>query len=286
MQLCKVQVGPGVSRVGVVENGQVRLLLGDHPPNLLTHILHSEHPRQRVQELLSNSKATLALEDLYLLPPLDQQEVWAAGVTYKRSEEARREESEGGASLYERVYMAARPELFFKATANRVVGPLDKVRIRKDSTWNVPEPELALVLTPQLKLVGYTLANDMSSRDIEGENPLYLPQAKLYEASCALGPVITFAEDIADPRQIVLRMVIEREGKPIVEGSTEIGAMKRTFADLIHWLGRDNVFPSGVILLTGTGIVPPNDFTLRVGDVVHIEGTGLGRLTNIVERRV
>jgi 2-dehydro-3-deoxy-D-arabinonate dehydratase len=217
------------------------------------------------------------------LPPIDSQEVWAAGVTYKRSREARERESVGAARFYDMVYTAERPELFFKATPRRVLGPLDPVRIRKDSRWSVPEPEVALVLSPDLRIVGYTLGNDMSSRDIEGENPLYLPQAKVYHGSCAIGPVITLAANFPPPDQVVIRLTIRRGGVEVFDGSTRLSAMARSFQDLVSWLGRENMFPDGVILLTGTGIVPPDDFTLASGDVIAIEATGLGRLVNTVE---
>jgi 2-dehydro-3-deoxy-D-arabinonate dehydratase len=204
-------------------------------------------------------------------------------VTYKRSEEARKRESTGAAQFYDLVYKAPRPELFFKATSHRVVGPGARVHIRKDSKWSVPEPELALVLNPKLQLVGYTLGNDMSARDIEGENPLYLPQAKVYDHCCALGPLITLADAIANPQHITIRLSIIRRGEPVFEGQTSVAQMARSFADLIGWLGRENSFPHGVILLTGTGIVPPDDFTLQPGDLINIDATGIGRLTNVVE---
>ncbi|MCS6977248.1 MAG: fumarylacetoacetate hydrolase family protein [Gemmatales bacterium] len=287
MQLCKVQWLSGETRVGVVSDGHVRFLdLEDYPGiHTLSDILHDENPASLARELVDDRSQHWPISDLTLLPPIDRQEVWAAGVTYKRSEEARKKESAGAGQFYDLVYRAARPELFFKATPHRVVGDRGRVRIRADSRWSVPEPELALVLNPQLKLVGYTIGNDMSARDIEGENPLYLPQAKVYDACCALGPVITLADSIADPREIQIRLTIDRAGERVFEGSTRISEMARTFADLIAWLGRDNSFPHGVVLLTGTGIVPPDDFTLRPGDIIHIDATGIGRLTNIVEQR-
>jgi len=218
-----------------------------------------------------------------LLPPVDQQEVWAAGVTYKRSREARERESAGAARFYDLVYNAARPELFLKATPRRVVGPGAAVRIRRDSRWNVPEPELALVVSPQMKIVGYTIGNDMSSRDIEGENPLYLPQAKVYDGSCSLGPVVTLAATMPPPEHVTIRLTITRGGAVVFEGSTSLSAMKRSFEDLVSWLGRENSFPDGVILLTGTGIVPPDHFTLERGDDIAIDITNIGTLRNWVE---
>ena len=182
------------------------------------------------------------------------------------------------------MYTAARPELFFKSTPGRVSGPGDRVRVRRDSRWSVPEPELALVISPRLKIVGYTVGNDMSARDIEGENPLYLPQAKVYDHSCALGPVITLTGGMPPLDQVSIYLIIERRGGKVFEGTTNLGAMARTLEDLVQWLGRDNSFPHGAILLTGTGIVPPDDFALAAGDLVSIDITGIGRLTNLVEQ--
>ena len=196
MQLCKVRRPSGETAVGVLEAGRVRLLDGSQT---LSGVLHSDDPAGLARSLLKAGDAGVAVESVALLAPLDDQEVWAAGVTYKRSREARERESAGAARFYDLVYNAARPELFFKAPARRVVGPGGAVRIRRDSRWSVPEPELALVVSPTLKIVGYTIGNDMSSRDIEGENPLYLPQAKFYDGACALGPAVTLAGDLPPP---------------------------------------------------------------------------------------
>ncbi len=217
---------------------------------------------------------------LRLRAPIDQQEVWAAGVTYKRSQTARMEESEAAASCYDRVYRSPRPELFLKATPHRVSGPQEPLRIRTDATWNVPEPELTLVINSRLELVGYTVGNDMSSRDIEGDNPLYLPQAKVYNQCCGLGPCITLPEGMPDRAQIGIGLKIIRHNETAFSGHTSIAEMARTFEDLIGWLGRDNSFPNGVFLLTGTGIVPESDFTLQPGDVVSIHIDGIGELRN------
>jgi 2-dehydro-3-deoxy-D-arabinonate dehydratase len=214
--------------------------------------------------------------------PLDRQEVWAAGVTYLRSKEARMEESEGGGSFYDRVYAAERPELFLKATPSRVVGPEESIRIRRDAVWNVPEPEVAVVISAALKIVGYTVGNDVSSRDIEGENPLYLPQAKVYRQCCALGPYILLAEEGRGHRNFDVRLTIERRGEQIFGGETSTAQMKRRFDELVAYLGRENLFPDGAFLLTGTGIVPPDSFTLQAGDVVRIEVPGIGTLCNPV----
>lgn len=216
------------------------------------------------------------------LAPVDLQEVWAAGVTYERSRDARREEAVDGGDVYARVYAAERPELFFKARGERVIGPHGTVGIRRDSAWNVPEPELALVMNPALEIVGITVGNDVSSRDIEGANPLYLPQAKVYTASCALGPAILLrpiAHEAAWP-EAAIRLKITRAGVVAFDGETHTRRIKRTMADLLGYLGRSATFPDGAALLTGTGVVPPNEFTLAVGDEVAITIDGIGTLTN------
>jgi 2-dehydro-3-deoxy-D-arabinonate dehydratase len=284
MQLCKVRCNGGPIEVGVLSGELVHLLRFDPAggPRSLSDLLHADDPGSLVRSLRA-SAATVSREAVTFLPPLDAQEVWAAGVTYKRSKQAREEESKGAARFYDMVYTAPRPELFFKATARRVVGSGAAVHIRRDARWSVPEPEVALVVSPQLKIVGYTIGNDMSSRDIEGENPLYLPQAKVYDGSCALGPVITLASDLPPREQVAIRLAIIRAGAVVFEGQTSLAAMARTFEDLVSWLGRDNSFPDGVILLTGTGIVPPDDFTLASGDEIAIEVTGIGELRNKVQ---
>lgn len=219
-----------------------------------------------------------------VLPPIVSQEVWAAGVTYYRSRTARIEESQdaGGGDFYDRVYTAERPELFFKATPHRVAGPGAKVRIRKDSKWNVPEPELALVITRDARIVGYTIGNDMSSRDIEGLNPLYLPQAKCYDKSCGLGPCVYVSESML-PAATEIKMRIKRDGNTVFDGQTALTQLKRTPDSLVEFLYRDNSFPSGCVLLTGTGIVPPDDFTLQQADEIEIEIDAIGTLVNVVE---
>jgi 2-dehydro-3-deoxy-D-arabinonate dehydratase len=286
MQLCKVRQSDGSIAVGQIIDGQVHFLDPAHAPGIgsLSDILHADNPAGLVSRLVDIRAGGVPLGAVTLLPPIDRQEVWAAGVTYKRSREARERESVGAARFYDLVYTAARPELFFKATPQRVVGPGGVVRVRRDSRWSVPEPELALVISPKLKLVGYTIGNDMSARDIEGENPLYLPQAKVYDHSCALGPVVTLASAMPPMAQVTIRLTIERGGNKAFEATTSPGAMARTFDDLIDWLGRDNSFPHGAVLLTGTGIVPPDDFTLRAADRVIIDITGIGQLTNVVEQ--
>ena len=216
----------------------------------------------------------------HLLAPIHNQEVWAAGVTYLRSRDARMEESKDGGTVYDRVYAADRPELFFKATPHRVVGSDGVVRIRSDSKWNVPEPEVTLAINRDGNIFGYTIGNDMSSRDIEGENPLYLPQAKVYTASCGLGPGLVVRDPL--PPETAISLSIRREGKEAFAGKTALNQMKRTFPELAGWLVRDNDFPHGCYLLTGTGLVPPNEFTLAPGDEILISIAGLGTLRNIV----
>jgi 2-dehydro-3-deoxy-D-arabinonate dehydratase len=282
MQLCKLQLESGETRVGIVLDDHVQLLLA---MSSLSDLLHSNDPAALAADLVDEEAKKLPLDEITLLAPIDQQEVWAAGVTYKRSQEARERESVGAARFYDQVYSADRPELFWKANPQRVVGPGGRVHIRRDSKWSVPEPELALVISPHLRIVGFTIGNDMSARDIEGENPLYLPQAKVYDNCCALGPVITLADSMPPADQVSIRLSIERNGAKAFEGATRLSAMARTLPDLVSWLGREASFPQGVILLTGTGIVPPDDFTLMVGDHIAIDITGIGRLTNWVDRR-
>ena len=219
-----------------------------------------------------------------LLAPIGTQEIWAAGVTYMRSKSARMEESKdaGGGSFYDRVYDAERPELFFKSVASRVAGPGKNVRIRKDSNWNVPEPELTLMISSSGKIIGYTIGNDMSSRDIEGQNPLYLPQAKTYDFSAAIGPCIYLTEALL-PVNTKIEIDIERSFKTVFSGEVEINQIKRKFTELTEFLFRETTFPVGCLLMTGTGIVPPNDFTLNVGDVIKIRIENIGKLVNKVE---
>jgi 2-dehydro-3-deoxy-D-arabinonate dehydratase len=245
----------------------------------------------------SVGRVALALADLYaaaddaptlnpaevtLLPPVDTQEVWAAGVTYLRSRAARQEEAVDGGDVYARVYEAARPELFFKAHARQVVAHGDAVGIRRDATWNVPEPELALLVNPAMEIVGYTLGNDMSSRDIEGENPLYLPQAKIYNRSCALGPALVLNPLRDGWPDVTIRLTITRAGRQLFAGETHTRHLRRSPTELVEHLGRCLDFPQGALLLTGTGVVPGDDFTLAAGDRIQIDGDGIGSLANPV----
>lgn len=221
-----------------------------------------------------------------LLPPVYSQEIWASGVTYYRSREARMEESKdaGGGDFYDRVYYAERPELFFKSPAYRAVGHGKPVRIRKDSKWDVPEPELTLVITSSGKIVGYTIGNDMSSRSIEGENPLYLPQAKSYDGAAAVGPCVLLTESPLPP-DTTIELQIKRDKKVVFQGKTQINQIKRGFTELVEYLYRETTFPTGCLLMTGTGIVPPDSFTLQEGDGVFITIEPIGKLTNVVEVR-
>jgi 2-dehydro-3-deoxy-D-arabinonate dehydratase len=217
------------------------------------------------------------------LAPIEHQEVWAAGVTYLRSRTARMEEARvpAGARFYDLVYEADRPELFFKSAAWRVKGPGEGVRIRRDATWSVPEPEVALLVSPSGRILGYTAGNDMSSRDIEGENPLYLPQAKVYDGSCSLGPAIVVGS--APGATTGIHLEIRRGGRTAFSGSTTVAQMKRDFQSLVDYLYRETSFPDGCLLLTGTGIVPPDDFTLQSGDETLITVDGAGTLRNVVD---
>ncbi len=217
----------------------------------------------------------------HLLPPLDAQEVWAAGVTYTRSRQARMEESEASADIYARVYDADRPELFFKGTAARIVGPNDRVAVRPDATWTVPEPELTLLLDRRLAVAGYTIGNDLTARDIEAQNPLYLPQAKVWDRCGALGPVVVPAGAL-DPYDLSISCEIRRAGQSIFTGDIRTGALHRRLDDLATYLGRCATFPSGVFLMTGTGIVPPDDVALQGGDEITISIEGIGVLRNVV----
>lgn len=248
----------------------------------LSDILHSEDPIGLSRFLLRPETSPIPTSGVTFLAPVDLQEVWAAGVTYKRSQVARMEESETGADHYDRVYTADRPELFMKAMASRVSGPGAPVRVRSDSNWSVPEPEFTLVINPAGSIVGYTIGNDMSARDIEGENPLYLPQAKVYRQCAAVGPSILLAEGPLDLPSTKIELTIRRDGGELFRGSTDLSQMARGFEDLASWLYREDDFPNGTMMMTGTGIVPDDDMTLENGDEVSIEVTGIGTLTNPV----
>jgi 2-dehydro-3-deoxy-D-arabinonate dehydratase len=228
---------------------------------------------------LADLDSQAAAGDRHLLKPIEHQEVWAAGVTYERSRKARRHESKGS-DIYDRIYAAERPEIFLKATPHRVVGNGETLYIRGDSRWMVPEPELAVLFDPALQVVGYTVANDLSARDIEGENPLYLAQAKIYSRCCAVGPTIILAEHIEDVTDVKIELRILRGGDQVFAGETSTARMTRSIDHLTEFLARDNDFPDGVYLLTGTGVVPPDEFTLDAGDRVVISVEEIGTLSN------
>jgi 2-dehydro-3-deoxy-D-arabinonate dehydratase len=236
----------------------------------------------RLHAAITN-EPTQTFDPITTLAPIVSQEVWAAGVTYFRSRNARIEESKdaGGGDFYDRVYAAERPELFFKATGRRVVGHGQAVRIRSDAKWSVPEPELTLLIGPTGEILGYTVGNDMSSRDIEGENPLYLPQAKIYDGSCALGPCVLLSSEPL-PRSTNIHIEITRQGKCAYTGTTTLAELKREPKELVKYLFRDNTFPEGIFLMTGTGIVPSDDFTLASRDLIRITIDGIGTLENQV----
>ncbi len=241
--------------------------------------------RQLIEEVatLTSAGGPEWLEQQQILAPVGTQEIWAAGVTYLRSKTARMEESRdsGGATFYDKVYEAARPELFFKSVGSKVMGHRQPVRIRKDSTWNVPEPELTLVINSSGTIAGYTIGNDMSSRSIEGENPLYLPQAKVYDGSAAIGPCVLVSDKPLSP-DTVISMFISRQNKIVFEGSVAISQMKRSHQELVDYLYRESSFAGGACLMTGTCVVPDNDFTLAAGDVITIHIEGIGTLVNTV----
>ncbi|MCH2128798.1 MAG: fumarylacetoacetate hydrolase family protein [Pirellulaceae bacterium] len=283
MHLAKFVSPTGAVEFGCIQKDLVHPLASRDPEiQTLQDILESDDPSALLSSLCKSVTETIALDKVRLLPPIDQQEVWAAGVTYKRSKSARMEESEAAASCYDRVYEAERPEIFFKANPHRVVGPDQTIKVRKDSQWNVPEPELTVVINSKHKVVGYTVGNDVSSRDIEGENPLYLPQAKVYDGSCALGPWITLSSVIANPQSLAIALKVARGEATIYEGSTSTSQMARSVEDLVDWLGRENSFPNGTFLMTGTGIVPDSSFSLAPGDTVQIDIEHIGSLTNPV----
>jgi 2-dehydro-3-deoxy-D-arabinonate dehydratase len=249
----------------------------------LAELLHAGRARlhEAVDRALEGEAIEVATE---LLAPVDEQEVWASGVTYRRSATARVEESSVG-DVYEMVYEAQRPELFLKAPANRVPRPGAPLRIRADSGWDVPEPELALVLDAHAEIVGYLVADDVSSRTIEGANPLYLPQAKIYDDSLGLSGTIVLARDAGDPTTAAIEVQIERDGERVFEGSTSVSEMKRSFEELTAALFAELSHPAGAVLLTGTGVVPPDELTLRDGDRVRIAIEGVGVLEHDIYRK-
>jgi 2-dehydro-3-deoxy-D-arabinonate dehydratase len=249
------------------------------------NFINDDNLFKTITALLSSGYGTKkeSIIDSTILAPVGKQELWACGVTYLRSKVGRQEESKlsGGADFYAKVYEAERPEVFFKATPNRIVGTGDKVKIRKDSTWDVPEPELTLVVTSSGKIIGYTIGNDMSSRSIEGENPLYLPQAKTYDACAAVGPFIYITEQPLD-NDTMIQLEINRNNSTVFSDKIAISQMKRTPEELVSYVFRECSFPDGCLIMTGTGIVPGNDFTLQSGDEIKITIDNIGTLVNVV----
>lgn len=266
----------------VEQDGRYYSVPGVSWDDLLTH----DDLHKYLAGIATHEKPAAEVRAEDILAPVGSQDVWAAGVTYFRSRNARMEESKdaGGGSFYDRVYSAERPELFFKSAAGRVVGPGTAVRIRRDASWSVPEPELTLAVNQHGKIVGYTIGNDMSSRDIEGENPLYLPQAKVYDGSCALGPCVLIETEPL-PSSTAIRIEIVREGRPEFAGATTLAEMKRTAQVLADYLYRECTFAAGCYLMTGTGIVPPDSFTLHRGDEIRISIDGIGTLINRVDTK-
>jgi len=282
MKICRFKNKAGEARVGLVADERTLVDLTPAGITELQPLLESGEPLAQLDQISKQRLPRIALAEIKLCAPVERQEVWAAGVTYLRSKTARMEESDFSASAYDRVYEAERPELFFKCLGEKAAATGEPVGIRRDARWSVPEPELALVLNSSGRIAGYTIGNDMSSRDIEGENLLYLPQAKIYDRSCALGPWITVGSTEAEAREWKISLRIKRSGRDVFTGETSPGQIKRRFEDLAEFLFRSQTFPHGAILLTGTGVVPPDAFTLRADDVVEIEISGIGVLRNSV----
>lgn len=282
MNVCRFKDQDGRIKIGWVLDNATLLDLTPAGITELLPLLEDTDPVARLKTISSEQLPRMNLTEVKLCAPVERQEVWAAGVTYLRSKKARMEESEFSANAYDRVYEAERPEIFFKSLPEKVVATGEPVGIRRDAKWNVPEPELALVLNSRGQIVGHTIGNDMSSRDIEGENLLYLPQAKTYHRSCALGPWITLGIPEAAAREWRINIQIRRAGQNVFSGETSVGQIKRGFDELAGFLFRCQVFPHGAVLLTGTGVVPPDTFTLQEQDEVVIEIDGIGFLRNPV----
>lgn len=286
IQICRFQTSDELAepKLGILKNSKEILPIPGSENMALADLL--EDPEAAIAMLQGFLKhphlETQFLDDLQILPPVDHQEVWAAGVTYLRSKTARMQESEHAASAYDLVYQAKRPEIFFKSMPHKVCGHGDPVCIRDDSKWNVPEPEVALWINRNNDIVGYTIGNDMSSRDIEGENTLYLPQAKVYNNSCALGPWLTLGLTPEEAADLEVRLSISRDGKQVFSGSSSTSQMKRSFDELRDYLCKCQTFTDGAVLLTGTGVVPDESFSLEENDRIDISVKHLGTLSNIV----
>lgn len=282
MKICRFSTTPHQVRLGMALDEQYLVDLSGAGVESLSALLESDDPPRLLSGIDPKRLPRFPLAEVTFHAPVERQEVWAAGVTYLRSKTARMEESDFSATAYDRVYEAERPEIFFKAVAEKVVASGEPVGVRRDARWSVPEPELALVLSSRGALVGCTVGNDMSSRDIEGENLLYLPQAKIYDRSCALGPWILLGCSETTVRQAAVRITITRAGQSVFAGETSVGNIRRSFIELAEFLFRSQRFPHGVVLLTGTGIVPPDSFSLQERDVIEIEITSIGTLKNEV----
>jgi 2-dehydro-3-deoxy-D-arabinonate dehydratase len=277
--------GANEPRFGLLAGERVVDLARSGGPDSLTAALQmpAAELQAALRAVVAGPHHDMPMTAVTLKAPIDRQEVWAAGVTYLRSRDARMEES-SQRDVYDRVYDADRPELFLKATPNRVSGPSEAIAIRGDSGWDVPEPELAILVNAHGELVGYTIGNDVSSRSIEGENPLYLPQAKVYSRCAALGPAVVTVDELPDVSNLEIQLTIRRDGAQLFQESTATSQLHRSLSDLMEYLLRDNEFPAGVFLMTGTGIVPPSEFTLQDGDEVTIRIEGIGSLVNPVIR--
>jgi|Marorgknorr_s2lv_3_1036020.scaffolds.fasta_scaffold03700_4 2-dehydro-3-deoxy-D-arabinonate dehydratase len=282
MKICRYLTADNQVCIGLAKGDNALLDLSPAGIESITALLESDNPTERLVDLSESDLPEVPLADVTLLSPIEVQEIWAAGVTYLRSKDARMEESDFSATAYDRVYDATRPELFFKSLPEKVVACGEPVGIRADAQWSVPEPELVLMMNSRGEIAGYAVGNDMSSRDIEGENLLYLPQAKVYHRSCAVGPWVRVGAREEEAREWEITIQIERGGETVFEGTVSVNQIKRPFGELSAAMFQSQVFPFGCALLTGTGIVPDDDFTLEEGDTVRIQISGIGCLNNPV----
>lgn len=282
LRLCRFQSQSNDARIGLVTNENSIVDLTAAGIHRMDSLLESDDIKELISKLSDQNLSKIELKDAKLLVPLEQQEVWAAGITYSRSKKARKIESDFSAVAYDRVYSADRPQLFFKSIPEKVVATDESIGIRSDSEWNVPEPELAIIMNSSKKIVGYTIGNDMSSRDIEGENILYQPQAKIYNRSCSIGPWISIGVNEEEARQWIISIKIKRNDKLIYQDEISVSQIKRSFNELVEYLFRSQDFHLGVVLLTGTGVVPDDNFSLQTRDIITINITGIGTLENQV----